>query len=339
MLGCALESREAVFAALSFSAASGSLLIINKLCIHAIPAPSFIATIQFAVCTLFCLFLRTSGLAAVDGFEREKVRPYLAYTGMFVCTIYCNMKALQNSNVETLIVFRACCPIVVSLLDYLFLGRELPSARSFASLLLLVAGATSYVLTDAQWKLSGLRAYGWVGAYFCILSVEMAYGKHIVGPHLGFTSPWGPTLYSNSLSLLPMAAIGLAASEAETVRTSQLSTGSVALLALSCVVGVAISFTGWYCRSLVTATCYTVLGVANKMVTVLANLLIWDKHASPVGLASLAVCIFAAASYQQAPPREAAGYARLPTTVARSPSPSEAKGPSRVRRAFPGEVK
>ena len=50
----------------------------------------------------------------------------------------------------------------------------------------------------------------WVGAYFCILSVEMAYGKHIVGPHLGFTSPWGPTLYSNSLSLLPMAAIGLA---------------------------------------------------------------------------------------------------------------------------------
>ena len=49
----------------------------------------------------------------------------------------------------------------------------------------------------------------WVGAYFCILSVEMAYGKHIVGPHLGFTSPWGPTLYSNSLSLLPMAAIGL----------------------------------------------------------------------------------------------------------------------------------
>ncbi|EOD08082.1 hypothetical protein EMIHUDRAFT_249207 [Emiliania huxleyi CCMP1516] len=137
MLGCALESREAVFAALSFSAASGSLLIINKLCIHAIPAPSFIATIQFAVCTLFCLFLRASGLAAVDGFEREKVRPYLAYTGMFVCTIYCNMKALQNSNVETLIVFRACCPIVVSLLDYLFLGRELPSARSFASLLLL----------------------------------------------------------------------------------------------------------------------------------------------------------------------------------------------------------
>ena len=31
----------------------------------------------------------------------------------------------------------------------------------------------------------------------------------------------------------------------------------MALLLASCVVGLAISFTGWYCRSQVTATCYT----------------------------------------------------------------------------------
>ena len=54
---------------------------------------------------------------------------------------------------------------------------------------------------------------------------------------------------------------------------------TIGYLLASCVVGLAISFTGWYCRSQVTATCYTVLGVANKMVTVLINLLIWDEHA------------------------------------------------------------
>ena len=54
---------------------------------------------------------------------------------------------------------------------------------------------------------------------------------------------------------------------------------AISYLVASCVVGLAISFTGWYCRSQVTATCYTVLGVANKMVTVLVNLLIWDEHA------------------------------------------------------------
>ena len=34
---------------------------------------------------------------------------------------------------------------------------------------------------------------------------------------------------------------------------------------------------------MITATCYTVLGVANKMATVLINCLIWDKHASLLG--------------------------------------------------------
>eukprot|EP00966_Prymnesium_polylepis_P213655 4947938-Prymnesium_polylepis.2 len=51
------------------------------------------------------------------------------------------MKALEHSNVETVIVFRACCPLVVCVLDWAFMGRQLPSARSALSLLLLTAGA------------------------------------------------------------------------------------------------------------------------------------------------------------------------------------------------------
>ena len=57
------------------------------------------------------------------------------------------------------------------------------------------------------------------------------------------------------------------------------------------------------CRngSLVTATCYTVLGVANKMATVTANALIWDQHASTTGVLFLVLCLIGAATYQQAP--------------------------------------
>ena len=48
-----------------------------------------------------------TGLVATDHFEWKKVKPYLIYVGMFVATIYTNMRALQHSNVETIIVFRA----------------------------------------------------------------------------------------------------------------------------------------------------------------------------------------------------------------------------------------
>ena len=42
----------------------------------------------------------------VDDFERDKVKAYAIYIAIFVLAIYTNMKALQASNVETVIVFR-----------------------------------------------------------------------------------------------------------------------------------------------------------------------------------------------------------------------------------------
>ena len=53
-----------------------------------------------------------------------------------------------------------------------------------------------------------------------------------------------------------------------------------------------------------TATAYTVVGVMNKTLTVLANALVWDKHASAVGLCSLTVCLAGGTLYQQAPMRK-----------------------------------
>ena len=80
----------------------------------------------------------------------------------------------------------------------------------------------------------------------------------------------------------------------------------VLLVLISCALGVAVAFLGFEARRLVSATCFTVLGVAGKMATVTANGLIWDKHASPEGIAFLAACLAGAAIYQQSPLRSGA---------------------------------
>ena len=67
----------------------------------------------------------SSGSVPKDKWEWYKIKPYLVYVGMFVATIYTNMRALQHSNVETVIVFRSACPLIVSVLDWAFLGRQL----------------------------------------------------------------------------------------------------------------------------------------------------------------------------------------------------------------------
>ena len=306
-----------------FSCCSASLLLLNKVIMHFLPMPSFVSTLQFASSTIVAMWIMLQGLAPTDKFEWRKVKPYILYVAMFVTTIYCNFKALQFSNVETLIVARACVPCVVSILDFACLGRKLPALRSWASMFVMVMGATGYVLSDAAFQLDGFGAYSWVMLYFVVISLEMAYAKHIVGPQLGFSSMWGPTLYTNTISIPPMAFIGLVSGEQEElwrVNCTALGTGEpaqpfvgvqdgpsfglVVLVIMSCIVGVAISYFGFKARSLVSATCFTVLGVANKMATVTANVMIWDQHASPIGIFCLVVCLLGAASYQQAPMRE-----------------------------------
>ena len=66
----------------------------------------------------------------------------------------------------------------------------------------------------------------------------------------------------------------------------------------------ACRYTGWLCRGMVSATTYTLVGVVNKFLTVLLNVIIWDKHASPMGLFAVCVCLLSGTLYQQAPRRE-----------------------------------
>jgi GDP-mannose transporter len=65
-------------------------------------------------------------------------------------------------------------------------------------------------------------------------------------------------------------------------------------------------YTGWLCRGMVSATTYTLVGVVNKFLTVLLNVIVWDKHSSPVGLAAVCLCLLCGSFYQQAPRRDEA---------------------------------
>jgi len=55
---------------------------------------------------------------------------------------------------------------------------------------------------------------------------------------------------------------------------------------------------------MISATSYTLVGVVNKFLTVLLNVLVWDKHSSPWGLFAVCMCLLAGTFYQQAPKRD-----------------------------------
>lgn len=71
-----------------------------------------------------------------------------------------------------LIIFCALAPYIVAVLDFMFLGREYPSTRSWMglSLSLIVLGAYGYALTDSQFEIQEYSAYFWSTLYCAVIS-------------------------------------------------------------------------------------------------------------------------------------------------------------------------
>ena len=290
---------------LLFAASSSSMLLVNKLALRRMPLPCALACLQFAAAALFCGTLRVFGSVGVDALSWTAARLYAVYVVVFGAAIYTNMAALQHSNVETLIVCRACGPLLVCALERLALRRPWPPPRALLALLGILASAAGYVASDRAFALEGAAAYRWVGAYFVSICASDVFGKHVVSSHR-FRSVWSSVLYTNALSVPPMAALGaLTGERARAAALPALGGAELALLALSCAASVAISATGWRCRGELSATGYTVLGVANKMLTVLANAFVADDRASAVGVGCLVACLLCAAAYSLEPPRRA----------------------------------
>ena len=62
-----------------------------------------------------------------------------------------------------------------------------------------------------------------------------------------------------------------------------------------------LRYSGWYCRGMISATAYTLVGVVNKFVTILLNIFIWEKHSTALGLLAVCCCLISGVFYEQAP--------------------------------------
>ena len=172
--------QEIIVSILSYSLCSGSLVLVNKLTLHYLPFPSLVVTVQLVACILMIYTANALGKITVDKIQWECVKPYLLYTVFFSTGVYCNMRSLNISNVETVIVFRALSPALVAFMDALLLGREWPSKRSWVGLLTLVVGAYGYASYDEKFQTQGASAYYWPTLYTIIIALEMVGSECII---------------------------------------------------------------------------------------------------------------------------------------------------------------
>jgi solute carrier family 35 protein len=293
------QTMKIIIGIVAYSLCSSSLLLLNKVAVTYLPSTAFVLLCQFISSLAVVKFCGLFGWLDVDELSWEKVKKFYGVSLFFSACLYTNVMALKYANVETLIVFRALSPIAVSVCDFFFMDMELPNLRSWIALFTIVLGAGAYVYFDGAFKLD---SYVWVVAYFISIVSEMVYVKHVI-TEVKMTT-WGRVYYNNFLSILPVLIFGFIFNDYEGLLTHTWSFESIFFLLLSCVVGVGISYAGFYLRALVSATSFTVIGVVNKLATTVANVMVWDKHANSYGIVALLFCILGGTFYQQSPKKK-----------------------------------
>ena len=206
------QSSKVVFAVAAYATCSASMLIVNKLCITYLPAPTMVLFLQLSFTALAIRAMTHAGIVDADPLDVEKAKPFVLVALAFLGALYTNVKTLQYANVETFIVFRCSTPCLIAVLDYVFLGRAMPNLKSWASLGAIVCGAVTYVSFDSDFE---VRAYGWVLAWYVVFAFDQIYIKYAVDQ--SSLSVWGRTYYMNALAVVPVSVLGLVTGESAAV--------------------------------------------------------------------------------------------------------------------------
>jgi GDP-mannose transporter len=285
-----------ITAVLLYMGFSSTMLITNKAAVKFFPAPSILLFLQMGVSALIVWMLGQLNYLKVDAIEWSKVKAYVGVVVVFIFNLFTNIKALEYSNVETIIVFQTLTSLAVAYGDFKLLNGGLPNNKVILSLFIIVLGAVLYILTDSTFE---VEAYFWVFLYFIAKVTDMLYTKHIVDT-VPMTS-WGRSFYNNYLSLVPVFLMILITNEHNKVQqlheAGEITTAAVTMVMLSCIVGLGISISGFMCRELISATSFSVVGNMNKILTIFINYVAWEYHASPLGLACLLICLVGGAYY------------------------------------------
>jgi drug/metabolite transporter (DMT)-like permease len=240
--------------------------------------------------------LRTLKLLDLQFVDLSKLKSYYGVVFFFLLNILSNIKALQYSNVETVIVFRTCTTLAIAYCDYRFLRLSKPSMEVVFSIVTIVLGAIIYLLMDSQLKVESIF---WATLYFVIQCCEVLYVKYITSSVP--MSSWTRSFYNNLIAFPFIAIAAVALGETTPLSAAfdngDINQGCVLMVGLSCGMGLLISWTGFVCREQVSATAFSVLGNVNKILTVAINCMIWDKHSSASGIAGLLLSLLGGGLY------------------------------------------
>jgi len=279
---------------------------VNKIAVSDIPVPNIILVIQFASASFLLGLAHLFGMIKLENINVKTSIGFIPFVVCFFALLSSGMWVMKVAPLETFIAFKSTTPIALSLLDYLFMGRAFPSAKSLLAMAGITAGAIWYVSGDVK---SEKQAYFYCAIFVLVACIEGGVAKDTINRYQ--MNSWSRTFLVNTLSIPVGIVLSFFTGEFENARAGEDANGNplkfenrgLIALTCSCFFGVGMGVFTMLIRDALSATSCAVVATCNKFLAEVVNYFIWKNHASLEG--AWAVCLIMASGifYEQAPLR------------------------------------
>jgi GDP-mannose transporter len=292
-------SWHSIFAIVLFFVVNPLLLLCNKVAVMMVPLPGVIMWLQFAfaavVLHMFTLQLPALSFCEVEPLEKSKIVTFGLTASLMAVLMLVSLRILQDVPIEAMICLKACLPLVFILPEYFIFNIDLPSKRSFACLIGCALCMMGYYFTESHQI--DLFVYTLILVWFAFVVFDGLAIKYVM--NLTPMSNWTRSYYQNALGLVPLTFFALREWNDAKQLIPQISAAAGAIIFLSCVLGLAMSFSGYLARDAFSPLGFVLVGNSCKWLAILTNAFMWNQHASPVGIACVCLSLLFCVGYEQ----------------------------------------
>lgn len=289
-----INPAESALSIAAYIAISSTMLIVNKASVHVLPYPFFVTNLQMIASVVVIYGMKLTGTISFPNPDMGKMQSWVGVTIAWVLPILCNMKALQLLSVETVLVFRTMTVLGVSFGDRMLLGNKI-DMLSFIGLCTITAGGLTYGYYDVSYNEQG---YFWAFMYWATMVANALYIKNVFNSSQQM-STWEKSFLMNAM-IVPLLTVHCLMNENMTQAITDLTLlpmNGLAIVVLSCFMGLGISVAGTRCREVFSATAFDVLGNMNKFLSIALSQYLLGSVVSGQSLCGLVLALFGGVVY------------------------------------------
>lgn len=270
-----------LFASVGYFVSAVALLLLNKAVILHYPFTLFVVFLQCVVTVLLNLGVIWYQTASKDTkpkwLSKSELVQFLPIVAFFLLILVSGLEVFKYVSVVTFVALRYLGCLTTYLGDVVFLRRPF-EWQVLPSLIIIIIGGGVYWANDMSFHLLGylliavnVLSHSAFSVYTKYVDTQKNYGSFVM------------SLYNNGLSCFVLFIACFISSELpQTALTAlpKLSSGDHVVLFFSCIVGWAMSVSGFLATSLFSATAWTIQGLLNKIPAMVLSIFLFDSEVS-----------------------------------------------------------